>query len=201
VSTEAERARKLAWYKANRDKELARHRAWYEANRDRELARHRAYRDANREMIQAKDRVRMRDWRAAHPRPLQPRKVPDRSGCRSTECRKGHGPDVYRRSDGVRRGCCTTCRQEHQQAAYRRCPPQRRDPEKFRARQRAWRQANPDRMRAKHQREAERHPRVRLMDGTRVRVSTLPSEAQEVALLLKQARQAIRNAKSGGAPI
>lgn len=74
----AERARKVEWKKANREKVRASMRAYYDANRDRilargaahraknadrELARHRAYAEANSE----KEKVRKLAWKLANP--------------------------------------------------------------------------------------------------------------------------------------
>lgn len=199
--TPQERGRRYYW------SHLERARAYYDANRERILDNGRAWRAANPEKVRttkrAYEQLHAKEWRAR--------------SCK--DC------SLPFQATGHAHWYCSSCklrRKRSSQRAYDAAHPydaHRRDPKKNRAATRAYAAAHPDRIaayRASHRKEAsartrawrQSHPeqhrayRRAFMGcaGDTINLNTLPPELKELALLLKRARQLIRNQKEGTTP-
>lgn len=157
-------------------------RRWYAKNADRIRARaselDRARRAADPEKYRAKDRAEY----AANP---------DR--CRASAAKyRAANPEKVRAANRASKARHSD-RRLVQERAYREA-----NPDKVREWRRAWRAANQEHAKATMAQWRLGNPHVSLM-GQKVRISALPPEVQEVASLLRQARQVIRSSQSGGA--
>jgi hypothetical protein len=167
---ERKRAHDRAYYEANRDRILEQQRAYCEANRDRILEQQRAYCEANRDRILERQAI----WREGR-RPLL------REQQRAYQATHREALRAYRATHRDRDRDMERERYPQRNAARRRLRSSR--PDATRAEQRRWYESNP----------------YLNLGGERTYIRQLEPGWREVAIAIKNARQAIREAQRGTA--